>query len=179
MARTSKQKELDDEIERLMETWVVVSQARHPAEYEAWQKFRVLHLGKKISPKAFTVPSMMPPISPSEILAYLRVVALLRRAADMEGFARAVPESTEHHAERRDDRPIMWFLRPYAMWQPWYREDEVPLEWREVYDRHKAAARLGHISEIGALRKKHDADPAPMTAAEFFAKFPVPDDKPR
>src|SRR4029077_574626 len=61
-------------------------------------------------------------------------------------------------------RPIMWHAQPRAMWKPHWRDDEIPLDWREarrMKDRQTNAHALlvdlvnlhGRPVPVGAWRK--------------------------
>lgn len=63
------------------DSWVIVDRHQDPDAYAQWLAFRAEHLGSRLEPQAFTVPSYTPPASPKGIAEYLAVVEHIRRAA--------------------------------------------------------------------------------------------------
>jgi len=72
-------KKIDAEIEALTEDWVGITQSDDPICYQAWLRWRHDELGCHIEPKAFTVPSEMPPVTQAAAKEYIATLRQIRK----------------------------------------------------------------------------------------------------
>ena len=67
-----------DPVDDLVRPWIAVTQADEPKAFAAWADFRRDVLGARFVPKAFTVPSLLPPTDRAGITAYIEAVKTIR-----------------------------------------------------------------------------------------------------
>ena len=70
----------DRELEGLMKEWISVSEKDDPAEFKAWARYRSTKHNCQYVPKAFTVPTPFPPITPEAERYYDDALQKIRQA---------------------------------------------------------------------------------------------------
>lgn len=88
---------VDDEIRVLTDGWVGVTEIDDPIAFKAWLDWRHQTLGCQIHPKAFTVPTEMPPTTEAAAKQYVSAIRQIRRLMGWNTTSGRLP-----------DRPTPW-----------------------------------------------------------------------
>lgn len=68
------------DVDALVEDWVIVSEGEDPIPFKAWDTFRREKLKCNFTPKAFTVPTMFPPVTVAEANKYIDALTQIRKS---------------------------------------------------------------------------------------------------
>ena len=87
MAQKKYDADLDDELSK----WTDVGRKEFPIAFDAWKSYRREELGCRFVPEAYTVPSLMPPITDREKQDYAKMIHRIRASIGWTGTSAKVP----------------------------------------------------------------------------------------